>query len=160
MVKNGELDVPADSSVDAMAETYALQIERAVLDTHPASKGLKEYGQQIKSLTFNLKNNPELCHGLVRGIHTPPTLAVMTSDQLASAELQRQTAEMKARAEKQSILYTGETGPRVRRTPNSRWKLSSNSASSATTAAAHQTRVNRFAPRRLVRAALPQQPQL
>jgi hypothetical protein len=116
MAKSGDLSVPADSSVDAMAEMYALQIERAVLDTHPATKGQKEYGQQIKSLTFNLKNNPEICHGLVRGVHTPPTLAVMTSDQLASAELQRQTAEMKARAEKQSILYTGETGPRVRRT--------------------------------------------
>ncbi|KAI9150270.1 Transcription factor BYE1 [Paramyrothecium foliicola] len=116
MAKSGDLEVPADSTVDAVAETYALQIERAVLDTHPPTKNQKEYGQQIKSLTFNLKNNPELCHGLVAGMHTPPTLAIMTSDQLASAELQRQTAEMKARAEKQSILYTGETGPRVRRT--------------------------------------------
>ncbi|KAH7323092.1 SPOC domain-containing protein [Stachybotrys elegans] len=96
--------------------SYALQVERAVLDTHPATKGQKEYAQQIKSLSFNLKNNAELFHGILAGTHTPPILAVMTSEQLASAEQQRQTAEMRAKAEKQSILYTSETGPRVRRT--------------------------------------------
>ncbi|KFH43962.1 Transcription factor-like protein [Hapsidospora chrysogenum ATCC 11550] len=117
MAKNNQLEVPEGSTVDSMAETSALQIERAVFDTHPMAKGQKEYSQQIKSLTFNLKSNPELVRGLIQGTHTPPTLAVMTSDQLASAELQRQMAEMKARAEKASILYTQESsGPRVRRT--------------------------------------------
>ncbi|OAA69666.1 hypothetical protein ISF_02936 [Cordyceps fumosorosea ARSEF 2679] len=116
MEKNNSLKVPKDSTADSMAETYALQIERAVFDTHPATKGQKEYTQQIKSLSFNLKNNPELVDGLVHKAHSPAGLAVMTSEQLASAEMQKQTAEMKARAEKQSILYTGDTGPRVRRT--------------------------------------------
>lgn len=117
MTKNKELEIPEGKTVDTMAETTALQIERAVFDTHPMAKGQKEYSQQIKSLTFNLKNNPELVHGLIEGIHTPPTLAVMTSDQLASSELQKQTAEMRAKAEKASILYQGDqSGPRVRRT--------------------------------------------
>ncbi|KAK4084835.1 hypothetical protein Purlil1_10055 [Purpureocillium lilacinum] len=116
MVKKQELAVPEDETEDSMAEKYALQIERAVFDTHPVANGNKEYSQQIKSLAFNLKNNPEICRGLVDGAHSPATLAVMTSEQLASAELQRQTAEMRAKAEKQSILYTQETGPRVRRT--------------------------------------------
>lgn len=116
MEKDGTIGIPEDSSADKLSEEYALQIERAVFDTHPASKGQKEYLQQIKSLTFNLKNNPEILDGLVHEQHTPNTLAVMTSEQLASAEMQKQTAEMKAKAEKQSILYTGETGPRVRRT--------------------------------------------
>ncbi|KAF4121401.1 SPOC domain [Geosmithia morbida] len=117
MAKDGGIEVPEGSSIDVMAETSALQIERAVFDTHPMSKGQKEYSQQIKSLTFNLKNNPELMHGLMDGAHTPTTLAVMTSDQLASSEMQRQTAEMRAKAEKASILYQQETsGPRVRRT--------------------------------------------
>lgn len=116
MHQNGTVEIPDDSSAEGMSETYALQIERAVFDTHPATKGQKEYNQQIKSLTFNLKNNPELVDGLVQKAHSPAGLAVMTSEQLASAEMQKQTAEMKAKAEKQSILYTGETGPRVRRT--------------------------------------------
>lgn len=116
MEKNETVDIPEDSTSDSMAETFALQIERAVYDTHPATKGQKEYNQQIKSLGFNLKNNPELVDGLIQEAHSPAGLAVMTSEQLASAEMQKQTAEMKAKAEKQSILYTGDTGPRVRRT--------------------------------------------
>ena len=87
-----------------------------MFDTHPISKGQKEYAQQIKSLSFNLKNNPEICHGLLGDFYTPATLAVMTTEQMASQEMQKQTAEMRAKAEKQSILYTSETGPRVRRT--------------------------------------------
>lgn len=113
LAKNGSITVSEDTSMDEMAEQYAIQIERAVYDTHP---GQKEYGQQIKSLNFNLKKNPELCQGLIEGLHSPNTLAVMTSDELASSEQQRQTAEMRARAEKQSILYTQDAGPRVRRT--------------------------------------------
>ncbi|CAH0051243.1 unnamed protein product [Clonostachys solani] len=117
MAKHKRLQVPEGETVESMGERLALQIERAVYDTHPGmAKGQKEYSQQIKSLTFNLKNNPELVRGLLEGVHTPPALAVMTSDQLASAELQRQTAEMKARVEKQSILLTQDSGPRVRRT--------------------------------------------
>jgi len=104
---------PAEGlSADARAERLALQIERAVFDTHP---NLKEYGSQIKTLAFNLKANHELCNRLLGMSLTPPALAVMSTDELASKELQRETAEMKARAEKQSILVT-EDGPRVRRT--------------------------------------------
>ncbi|CEJ80085.1 hypothetical protein VHEMI00290 [[Torrubiella] hemipterigena] len=114
--KEGDLDIPADTTVEKIAETYALQIERAVFDTHPSTKGQKEYAQQVKALTFNLKNNPELFEGLVESYHSPATLAVMTTEAMASSEMQKQTAEMKAKAEKQSILYTGDNGPRVRRT--------------------------------------------
>lgn len=116
LVKDGDLDIPPESSVDKISESYALQIEHAVFETHPTGKGQKEYYQQIKSLTFNLKNNQELFEGLIQQLYTPNTLAVMTSDQMASSEMQKQTAEMKAKAEKQSILYTGDSGPRVRRT--------------------------------------------
>ncbi|KAL6889115.1 SPOC domain-containing protein [Trichoderma evansii] len=116
LAKSGDIELPEDENAEALSDKYALQIERAVFDTHPLSKGQKEYSQQIKSLSFNLKNNPELFQGLWDQKYSPMTLAVMTSEQLASSEQQRQTAEMKARAEKQAILYTSETGPRVRRT--------------------------------------------
>ncbi|KAM0563781.1 hypothetical protein ACHAPJ_001514 [Fusarium lateritium] len=116
MQKQGELQLEEGSTLESTVETLALQIERGVYDSQPATKGHKEYNQQIKSLSFNLKNNPELCHGLIRKTLSPASLGTMTSDQLASSEMQKQTAEMKAKAEKQSILYTSETGPRVRRT--------------------------------------------
>ncbi|KAI6778548.1 Spen-like protein [Emericellopsis cladophorae] len=117
MAKTGELEVAENSTVDGMAERSAIRIEYAVFETHPMAKGQKEYSQQTRSLTFNLKNNPELVRGLLHGLHTPPTLAVMTSDEMASADLQKQNAEMKAKADKASILYQGDaSGPRVRRT--------------------------------------------
>lgn len=117
MVKSDKVGVSEGDSTETMAETYALQIERAVYDTHPVVKGQKEYSQQIKSLAFNLKGNPELVQGLIDGRHTPPTLAVMTSAQLASAQQQREDAETIAKAEAQSTLPPQDLGrPRVRRT--------------------------------------------
>lgn len=99
-------------TVGAKAEQFALQIERAVHDSHP---NFTAYGNQIKTLSFNLKSNQELAARLLQGTLTPPMLAAMTTEELASKELQKETAEMKARAEKQSILIN-EEGPRVRRT--------------------------------------------
>ncbi|KAL8339311.1 hypothetical protein RB598_007569 [Gaeumannomyces tritici] len=92
------------------AERLALQVERAVEDTHANAK---EYGGQIKTLAFNIKTNLDLVKRLVERTLSPPMLATMTTDELASKELQRETAKMRERAEKQSILIT-EEGPRVK----------------------------------------------
>lgn len=100
-------------STAARAERFALQIERAVHDTHAAGAA---YANQSRTLFHNLKTNHELALRLLKGSLTPPMLAVMTTEELASKELQRETAEMKARAEKQSILLHEEQAPRVRRT--------------------------------------------
>ena len=76
---------------------------------------MSAYSSQARTLGFNLKSNPELVTQLLSRTLTPPMLASMTTEELASKELQRETAEMKARAEKQAIKIT-EDGPRVRRT--------------------------------------------
>ena len=111
--KQGTIKASDGMSTAARAERLALQIERAVHDTHPAGAS---FGNQIRTLFHNLKSNPELAVRLLKGTLTPPMLAVMTTEELASKELQRETAEMKARAEKQSILLREEQAPRVRRT--------------------------------------------
>ncbi|KAL2116111.1 hypothetical protein VTJ04DRAFT_10366 [Mycothermus thermophilus] len=109
--KNGL--VPADGvSTADRAERFALQIERAVHDTHPT---VGSYASQIRTLAFNLKSNHELTARLLAGTLTPAILATMTTEELASKELQKETAEMLARAEKQSIKIT-EDIPRIRRT--------------------------------------------
>ncbi|CAK7564333.1 MAG: Transcription factor bye1 [Sporothrix epigloea] len=106
---------PADGdTVESSAERYAIQIERAVHDAYPAHK---EYGAQLRTLRFNLKENHELCTRLVNGSLTPPMLATMTSDELASRELRQKTARMKAQAERQSIIEAEDaSAPRLRRT--------------------------------------------
>lgn len=110
--KKGSFTPSDGMSTAARAEKFAIQIERAVQDTHP---GAGAYKSQVRTLTFNLKHNQELANGLLNRTLTPPMLAVMTTEELASKEQQRENAEMKARAEKQSILIT-EDAPRVRRT--------------------------------------------
>ncbi|ATZ58181.1 hypothetical protein BCIN_16g00350 [Botrytis cinerea B05.10] len=101
-----------DDSIDAKAERLAIQIEAAVRSTHPnKSASIK----QIRSIFLNLKQNQELCNGLLSQSLSPQALAVMTTDDMASKELKRETALMKARADKQSIMITDD-GPRIRRT--------------------------------------------
>ncbi|QSZ36184.1 hypothetical protein DSL72_007309 [Monilinia vaccinii-corymbosi] len=101
-----------DDTIEAKAERLAIQIEVAVRNTHPnKSASIK----QIRSIFLNLKQNQELCNGLLTQSLTPQALAVMTTDDMASKELKRETAIMKARADKQSIMITDD-GPRIRRT--------------------------------------------
>lgn len=111
-VKAGSTTLAENQTVEAKAERHALQIERAVFDSHPSGK---EYTNQCRSLSFNLKNNEDLASNVFNEKMSPTVLATMTSGDLASKELQREMAEMKARADKQSILIAEER-PRVRRT--------------------------------------------
>ncbi|KEZ40044.1 Phd finger domain-containing protein [Scedosporium apiospermum] len=111
-IKKGNYVLKEGETVDVKAEKHALQIERAVFDSHPNHK---EYAGQCRTLAFNLKNNEDLSSNLFNNKLSPTVLAVMTSNELASKELQRELAEMKAKVEKQSILIA-EEGPRVRRT--------------------------------------------
>lgn len=110
--KSGGLALSDGVSLAERAERFALQIERAVHDTHPSPNA---YASQIRTLAFNLKSNPELCTRLLDRTLTPPMLAAMSTEELASKELQKETAEMRARAEKQAIKITEEI-PRIRRT--------------------------------------------
>jgi hypothetical protein len=110
-LKNGNYK-GTEAEMDPKALRLALEIERATHDTHPDQNAFTAQGRKVAA---NLKTNQELCDGLLSNTLTPSTLAVMTDDEMASKELQRQTAEMKARAEKQSIMVTDD-GPRIRRT--------------------------------------------
>lgn len=95
-----------------VSERLAIQIERAVQDTHATTA---KYAAQIKTLAFNLKSNTDLVKRLLESTVSPPILATMTTDEMASKELQRETAEMLKRAEKQSILIS-DSGLRIRKT--------------------------------------------
>ncbi|KUI73554.1 Transcription factor bye1 [Cytospora mali] len=107
---------PADgTSNESRAERLALAIERAVHDTHP---NVQEYAKQCRTLGANLKTNSELIVRLLDHTLTPPMLAVMTSDDLASEKQQQETAAARERSMRQSIISTedGQNGPRYRRT--------------------------------------------
>ncbi|KAI0477226.1 hypothetical protein GGR56DRAFT_397369 [Xylariaceae sp. FL0804] len=104
--------VPQGSAKTLVSERLAIEIERAWYDNRhqPWSSA-----SQLRALIFGLKKNLDIAV-LVLNRELPPTsFACMTGDELATKELQDQNAEMKARAEKQSILITDD-GPRMRRT--------------------------------------------
>ncbi|KAI0169199.1 hypothetical protein GGR52DRAFT_574420 [Hypoxylon sp. FL1284] len=104
--------VPQGSTKKSVTERLAIEIERAFQDTHPNTS---HNASQLRTLVFSLKNNIELAAQVLNRSLPPPSFAIMTGDELATKELQRETAEMKARAEKQSIMITDDA-PRVRRT--------------------------------------------
>ncbi|KAL3421637.1 SPOC domain-containing protein [Phlyctema vagabunda] len=99
-------------TIDSKAERLTLQLEDALWVAHPQSSA---YVAKSRSVIANLKTNPDLSNGLLMKTLSPHVLATMSTDEMASKELQRERAEMKARSDKQSIMITDD-GPRVRRT--------------------------------------------
>ncbi|KAI0505206.1 hypothetical protein F5B22DRAFT_628585 [Xylaria bambusicola] len=104
--------LPDGSTKKPFSERLAIEIERAFHDTHPNTS---QNAAQLRTLMFSLKNNIELAVRVLNRSLPPPSFVVMTGEELATKELQRENAEMKARADKQSILITDDA-PRVRRT--------------------------------------------
>lgn len=110
-VDAGTYAFQAGESVESKSLRLALEVERAVHDTHPK----ESYGPQIRTISSNIKTNQTLCDRLLSRDLSPAGLAAMSTEEMATKELQREIAEMKARADKQSIMVT-EEGPRMRRT--------------------------------------------
>lgn len=110
-VKDHLFSLPKDSNKKSLAERHALEIERALHDTHSQQAATT----QARTLIFNLKRNVPLAVRVFNRSLPPPTVASMSTNELATEELQRETAEMKAKADKQSTLVA-EEAPRVRRT--------------------------------------------
>ncbi|KAK7756318.1 Transcription factor bye1 [Diatrype stigma] len=103
---------PSGTTKKAITERLAIEIERAFNDAHQNNG---HANAQLRKLVFNLKSNTELAANLLNRTLPPPSFVIMTGDELATKELQRENAELKARAEKQSIL-PAEEATRVRRT--------------------------------------------
>ncbi len=111
-ISTGVYSYGTGDTLETKSERLAAQIENAVFETHPDSD---TYKKQSRTLAANLKQNQELCNGLLTKKLTPAALAVMTSDDMMTKDLQLRTAEMKALADKQAVMVTDD-GPRVRRT--------------------------------------------
>lgn len=112
-IQNGVYILGKDDTIDSKAKRLAIEIENAVHQSHQ-SKG--SANQQNRAIAAKLKCNQALCNGLLTKTLSPATLAAMTSDDMAGKE-QKETADMKARADKrtQSIMIT-DGGRRMRRT--------------------------------------------
>ena len=73
------------------------------------------YKSQLRTILHNVKNNSSLRDRILKGELPPHSLAVMSSEDMASEEQQQRDAAIKAEAEKQAIIIQDQ-GPRIRRT--------------------------------------------
>ncbi|KAF2453705.1 hypothetical protein BDY21DRAFT_116923 [Lineolata rhizophorae] len=114
--KHGKYRIPDGETAKSVARGLGLEIELA-LHQHYVSPNAPAYGEHFRSIKFNMKRNPALLMRMLQGSLTPDNLAQMSSNEMASEELQKQMAEMKEQADKQSVLVNEEgAGPRIRKT--------------------------------------------
>lgn len=99
------------------AEKLALGVEYALYLNFWGSgnKPSEQYSNKVRAIMFNTKSNPDLRQRLITGELSPNELSKMSSDDMASKELQEKKAEMMKSVEKQHTLIQ-EEGPRIRRT--------------------------------------------
>lgn len=112
-VKSGSLDVPEGQTPQSYAERYALRIESALMITHGSAPG---YAPQYRALNANLKKNKELIARLLDGSLTAEELSTMSTQDMASEELQKQRAVMKEQLDRQALAIEVAEGPKYRRT--------------------------------------------
>jgi len=111
--------IPDRHSSSSLAEELAIAIEHAMFLNYAAeTKNFSgAYKGQFIAIQSNVVKNVSLLHRLLDGTLSADELAKMSTDDMASEELQEQIQKMKAETDKQSILVQEEaTGPRVRRT--------------------------------------------
>lgn len=108
--------LPGQSS-DAFGHKLGLAVEYAVYLNFwgNAAEPSPQYTEKFRTILHNVKANQELRDRLLNGSLSPNELSKMTSQEMASKELQEEMAKMKKDAEKQHMIIQ-EEGPRIRRT--------------------------------------------
>ena len=113
----GRFHVPLGQTVESFGLKLGLAVEFAIYLNFwgQSAEPNTQYRDKYSTIKFNVKKNPALGDRLLTGDLSPNDLSKMSSDDMASKELQEKTAEMKKEAEKQHMLIH-EEGPRIRRT--------------------------------------------
>ena len=110
--KEGNYRIPDGDTADSLSLRIAYEIEKSMVKY---MKQNSTYKEKVRSIVFNVKKNQVLLDKLLLGSLSTDELVQMSTDDMASEELQRQMAVMKEEADKQAILIK-EEGPRIRKT--------------------------------------------
>ena len=110
--KEGNYRIPDGDTADSLSLRLAYDIETSMVK---CMKHNSTYKEKVRSIVFNVKKNQMLLDKLLQGTLSTDDLVQMSTDDMASEELQRQMAVMKEEADKQAILIK-EEGPRIRKT--------------------------------------------
>lgn len=113
---SGDYRIPDGDTPSSLALRLSLQIDRAAVKQLGApTDHSSPYTMQFRKYIFNFKQNPVLVQRLLGGSLSPDELAVMSAEEMASEDKQREFAAMKEASERQIVL-TEEAGPRLRKT--------------------------------------------
>lgn len=114
-VKAGAHKLGEGETVKAIGDKFGSLIEYELAmnygDTHNP-----QYSGQFRTLNANLKRNKALVERLLDGSLSPAELATMSSQDMASDELQKQRAQMKEQLDRQAVAIEQTEGPKYRRT--------------------------------------------
>lgn len=109
--------MPQGKTAEEVARHLGLSIEHAMYVNICGESGepTEPYKLQLRTILFNVKKNTALRDRLLVGNLLPDGLSKMSSQDMASKELQQKDAEIKREAERQHIIIQ-EQGPRIKRT--------------------------------------------
>jgi hypothetical protein len=113
-VKDGTFKLAAGESFESKSLSVALDIEHA-MHTRFGINNVAQYSAQFRSIKHNIKANASLLQQILDGSVTPDELAAMSSEDMASEELQKERQRLKEEADKHATL-AHEEGPRYRKT--------------------------------------------
>lgn len=115
--KDGSFHLPEGQKADAFGLRLGLAVEYAVYLNFwgQAGKPSAQYSDKFRAILHNVKANKELRNDLLSGSLSPNDFSKMSSNEMATKELQDKRAEMLKETEKQHVLIQ-EEGPRMRRT--------------------------------------------
>ncbi|KAL4922436.1 transcription factor S-II, central domain-containing protein [Aspergillus aurantiobrunneus] len=113
----GSFKLPQGKSGENVGQQLGLSVEDALYQNLCGGSGepTEAYKLQLRTILFNVKKNPSLRDRLLVGSLLPQDLSRMSTQDMASEELQQKDAEIKREAERQHIIIQ-EQGPRIRRT--------------------------------------------
>ncbi|KAL4780430.1 transcription factor S-II, central domain-containing protein [Aspergillus varians] len=113
----GTFKLPQGKPGEEVGQQLGLSVEDALYENLCGGSGepTEAYKLQLRTILFNVKKNPSLRDRLLVGSLLPEALSKMSSQDMASEELQQKDAEIKREAERQHIIIQ-EQGPRIRRT--------------------------------------------
>lgn len=116
---SGQFRIPDGHTPSSLSEQTAIAIEHAMFKAYcgPKPDFGGQYKLQMTAIVANVAQNSDLVLRLLNQDISAQQLARMTSDDMASEERQREAAELKKQAEKQSTLVQEDSGrPLMRRT--------------------------------------------
>jgi len=105
-------------NAESVSHYHASRIEYELFQTYGSPPVSQGYSQQFRAIHANMKKNPMLVQRMLDSSLTAHGLATMTTQDMASEELQKQRQQLKEEADKQAVMMRDDEDdkPRVRRT--------------------------------------------